>query len=178
MTPALPAAVPHTITGRRVRVHRPLALAGGGRETATAVQFLRECQSHALTVDWVPDAVRDTAPLLHLPPPAPQSDEPPALNDWRSRHAYGLLYHRRGPDFVTVMDRRESTASARFTLSHPALLAAFRTLAEPTPLDDLSATHRKAASVLAAERLVLLTGGWAVSLPPRLRQWPVPCAAI
>ncbi|WP_329124408.1 DUF5825 family protein [Streptomyces sp. NBC_01465] len=178
MTALLPAAVPHTVTGRRVRVREPLPLAGGGRGAAVSVQFLRECQSHALAVDWVPDGAADTAPLHHLPPPAPLPDEPPALTDWRSRHAYGLLYHRRGPDFVTVMDRRESSASARFTLAHPELLAAFLTLAEPTPLDGLSAVHRKAASVLAAERLVLVTDGWAVALPPRLRQWPVPCAAI
>jgi hypothetical protein len=182
MTPLLPAAVPHTVTGRRVVADRPLPLAGGGRATATAVQFLRECQSHALTVHWVPDAEAgsgpDIAPLHHLPPPAAVPGEPPELATWRARHAYGLLYHRRGPDFVTVMDRREPSASARFTLERPELLAAFLTLSEATALNDLSAVHRRAVAVLAAERLVLVTDGWAVALPPRLRRWPVPCAAI
>ncbi|WP_372344988.1 DUF5825 family protein [Streptomyces sp. KL116D] len=116
--------------------------------------------------------------LRHLPPPAQHPDEPAGLASWRDGHAYGMLYHRRGPDFVTVMDRRERPASARFTLDHPDLLAAFDALHEATPLDALDAVHQEAAGLLAEERLALVVDGWAVALPPRLRRWPVPCTGI
>ncbi|MFB6614754.1 DUF5825 family protein [Streptomyces sp. NPDC056367] len=167
----------------QIVVDEPLPLGAGGRGAAEAVRFLRDCQSQAVAVRWVPDRDAlpfDTGLLHHLPPPVSwggsgSSGEPAA---WRSRYAYGLLYHRRGPDFVTVMDRRDPAASARFTLERPALLAAFLAVQEPTALDALDAAHRAAVSLLADERLVLVTQGWAVALPPRLRRWPVPCTSV
>ncbi|MFG2976061.1 DUF5825 family protein [Streptomyces sp. NPDC048331] len=175
------------MTGGQVVVDEPLPLGTGGRGAADAVRFLRDCQSRALTVDWVPDRDAlpfDTGLLHHLPPPAHRptptggsggSDEAAA---WRSRYAYGLFYHRRGPDFVTVMDRRDPSASARFTIDHPALLGAFLAVQEPTALDELDTTRREAVSLLADERLVLVTRGWVVALPPRLSRWPVPCTSV
>ncbi|WP_329098203.1 DUF5825 family protein [Streptomyces sp. NBC_01439] len=172
------------MTGGQVVVDEPLPLGAGGRGAADAVRFLRDCQSQALTVRWVPDddvLPFDTGLLHHLPPPAPRT-APPGGSDgaavWRSRYAYGLLYHRRGPDFVTVMDRRDPSASARFTIDQPSLLGAFLTVQEPTALDALDAPHREAVSLLADERLVLVTQGWAVALPPRLNRWPVPCTSV
>ncbi|MFJ6049942.1 DUF5825 family protein [Streptomyces sp. NPDC092307] len=185
------------MTGGQVVVDEPLPLGTGGRGAADAVRFLRECQSRALTVRWVPDHDAlpfDTGLLHHLPPPAPRPATSPGGSDgsggsgasggsdeaavWRSRYAYGLFYHRRGPDFVTVMDRRDPSAAARFTLDRPAVLDAFLAVQEPTALDALDATHREAVSLLADERLVLVTRGWAVALPPRLRRWPVPCTSV
>ncbi|WP_327738066.1 DUF5825 family protein [Streptomyces nojiriensis] len=166
------------MTGGQVVVDEPLPLGTGGRGAADAVRFLRDCQSQALTVRWVPDGDAlpfDTGLLHHLPPPSGSSDEAAV---WRSRYAYGLLYHRRGPDFVTVMDRRDPSASARFTIDRPSLLGAFLTVQEPTALDELDAAGREAVSLLADERLVLVTRGWAVALPPRLRRWPVPCTSV
>jgi hypothetical protein len=89
-----------------------------------------------------------------------------------------MLYHRRGPDFITVMDRRERPASVRFTLDHPVLYATFATAQEPTDLGELDAVQREAVDLLATERLALIADGWAVALPPRLRRWPVPCTGI
>ncbi|MET9495394.1 DUF5825 family protein [Streptomyces sp. NPDC006552] len=166
-----------------------------GRATTQAVQFLRECLSHGLRVTYdvarparrpEPDSTPDTynlhalnlRALRHLPPPAEHPEEHAELTAWRTGHAYGMLYHRRGPDFVTVMDRRERPASVRFTLDHPDLLGAFDALHEATPLDALTPVQREAAELLAAERLVLIADGWAVALPPRLRRWPVPCTGI
>ncbi|MGW1795655.1 DUF5825 family protein [Streptomyces sp. NPDC001984] len=175
----LPGTVAHRVTGRRVEVTEPLDLAGAGRDTAVAVHFLRECQSAGFEVSWRTDGTPYDIPTLrHLPPPAEHPEEPGELSDWRSEHTHGMLYHRRGPDFVTVLDRREPGTAARFTLDHPDLLAAFHTLLEPTPLDALAPTHREAADLLAVERLALVTDGWAVALPPRIRRWPVPCTAM
>ncbi|MFD7292700.1 DUF5825 family protein [Streptomyces sp. NPDC059897] len=178
----LPALVPHRVIGTRVRVTEPLPLHGGGRTTTRAVQFLRECQASGLRTHWetaaVPRHTYDLRTLHHLPPPAQHPDEPVELTRWRAAHAYGMLYHRRGPGFVTVMDRRERPASARFTLDHPDLLAAFDALSDATALDALAPAHQEAARHLTEEGLALIVGGWAVALPPRMRRWPVPCMGI
>ncbi|MFI5686504.1 DUF5825 family protein [Streptomyces sp. NPDC051636] len=177
----LPTAVPHRVTGRWVEVTEPLRLGAGGRETAEAVRFLRECQGLGLTVAWEAAGAEipyDVRHLRHLPPPGEHPGEADELRDWRAGHSHGLLYHRRGPDFVTVLDRRQPGSAARLTLDHPDLVAAFRTLLEPTPLAALDSARRTATDLLAAERLALITEGWAVTLPPRIRRWPVPCTAI
>ncbi|MGW4566157.1 DUF5825 family protein [Streptomyces sp. NPDC004561] len=176
----LPGGVAHRVAGRRVEVTEPLDLAGAGRETAQAVCFLRECESLGLRVGWraAGRPPYDTGVLRHLPPPAELPGDQADLAAWRTGYSYGLLHHRRGPGFVTVLDRRQPGTAARLTLDHPDLLAVFLRLLEPTPLDALDAVQRAAADLLAAERLVLVTGGWAVALPPRIRRWPVPCTAI
>ncbi|MEV5613449.1 DUF5825 family protein [Streptomyces sp. NPDC052225] len=184
----LPTAVAHRIVGGEVQVGEPLPLcgAGDGRAVTQSVQFLRECLGQGLRVTydvrWPLEAdagvTYDVRILRHLPPPAEHPEEHPELGTWRADHVYGMLYHRRGPGFVTVMDRRERPASARFTLDHPDLLAAFEVLQEAVPLDALSPVHQEATALLAEERLALVADGWAVALPPRLRRWPVPCTGI
>ncbi|WP_258055887.1 DUF5825 family protein [Streptomyces sp. Ru62] len=176
----LPGRVPHRRTGRRVTADEPLDMSGTGRATAEAVRFLRECQGLGLGVSWRATGTPSYDPRLlhHLPPPTELTAGPDVLPSWRAAHAYGILYHRRGPDFVTVLDRRQRGTAVRLTLDHPALHATFLRLLEPTPVAELDATAREALGLLAAERLVLAGGGWAVTLPPRIRQWPVPCTAI
>ncbi|MFG2634744.1 DUF5825 family protein [Streptomyces sp. NPDC048362] len=176
----LPATVPHRLTGRRVEVTEPLDLGGRGPGTAEAVGFLRECQSLGLSVSWraTGSPRYDLGALRHLPPPDELPSKADELAAWRSAYSYGSLYHRRGPGFVTVLDRRDLGTALRLTLDHPALCGVFLRLLEPTPLDALDATGREAAALLAAERLVLVSAGWAVTLPPRIRRWPVPCTAI
>ncbi|MFI0263155.1 DUF5825 family protein [Streptomyces sp. NPDC017056] len=183
--PDLPDVLPYRINGHHVVVAEPVLLGAGGRPTAQAIQFLRECQSHALTVTWslrradaaghIPPAPDFAfAPLHHLPPPS----GPAAPDDWRRAHSYGQLYYRQGPGFVQIKDCRKPDAAVRLTVDHPDLLAAFHTCLDPTALDDLSHTEREAVSVLAAEDLVLVTRGWAVTLPPRIRHWTVPDTGI
>ncbi|MGW4594085.1 DUF5825 family protein [Streptomyces sp. NPDC004457] len=176
----LPGRVPHRRTGRRVEVAQPLDMSGTGRATAEAVRFLRECQGLGLGVDWRATGTPSYDPSLlrHLPPPTELHADPRVLASWRAGHAHGTLYHRRGPDFVTVLDRRERGTAVRLTLDHPALHATFLRLLEPTPVAGLDPTEREALGLLAAERLVLTGGDWAVTLPPRVRRWPVPCTAI
>ncbi|MFD4656773.1 DUF5825 family protein [Kitasatospora sp. NPDC058444] len=194
--PDLPDTVPHRLDGRLVVLAAPVRLGAGGRPAAEAVRLLRECQGQVLPVRWSlapddpllhdPDAA-DFAlhHLHHLPPPAASATEATeateaerALADWRSAYAYGRFYYRQGPDFLQVRDRRDPDASARFALDHPDLVATFRACLTPTALDDLSSTGREAVSVLASEGLVLVTRGWAVTLPPRIRHWTVPDTGV
>ncbi|WP_460106374.1 RiPP maturation radical SAM C-methyltransferase [Streptomyces sp. YKOK-J1] len=182
-----PPAV-HRFTGWRAGALRRLE---DGR-TVPALHRLLTADGHEVTAraldDWIRHALglgllfRDGATLVCLPtwgepvrvsesgavsgPADPAAPDP------------GALYHRRGPGFVTVMDRREPGQAVRLTLDHPDLLAAFDLLEEPTPLDALDPARRAAVDLLAAERLVRVEGGRAVALPPRVGRWPVPCTAI
>ncbi|MFJ6379016.1 DUF5825 family protein [Kitasatospora sp. NPDC092039] len=198
--PELPDALPYRTDGRLVVLTEPVPLGAGGRAAAEAVRLLRECQSHVLPVRWslAPDdpVLREPAAadfalhhLHHLPPPADAAGGPGdaaptgpapsrALADWRATYGYGRFYYRQGPGFLQVRDRRDPDASARFALDHPDLVATFRTCLTPTALDDLSGTGREAVSVLASEGLVLVTRGWAVTLPPRIRHWTVPDTGV
>ncbi|MEU7300220.1 DUF5825 family protein [Streptomyces sp. NPDC007206] len=174
---ALPAEVPYRLTRRGVDVAQALDLSGAGRATAEAVRFLRECESQGLRVAWraAGSPSYDLGVLRHLPPPLDMPGCESELAAWRAGYSYGSLHHRRGPGFVTVLDRRQRGTAVRLTLDHPGLLAAFLRLQEPAPLD---AVDPEAVDLLVAERLVLAAGGWAVALPPRIRRWPVPCTAI
>ncbi|MET8543587.1 DUF5825 family protein [Kitasatospora sp. NPDC004799] len=183
----LPDVLPYRLDGRLVVLTEPVALGAGGRPAAEAVRLLRECQSHVLPVHWTaaPDdpAAADFAlhHLYHLPPPAALAGGPEAaeaLADWRATYGYGRFYYRQGPGFVQVRDRRDPEASARFALDHPDLVATFRACLTPTALDDLSSTGREAVSILASEGLALVTRGWAVTLPPRIRHWTVPDTGV
>ncbi|MEV7684964.1 RiPP maturation radical SAM C-methyltransferase [Streptomyces bungoensis] len=170
-----PAAT-HRFTGWRAAALRRLE---DGR-TVPALHRLLAADGHPVPADslaeWVSHALglgllfRDGGTYVCLP----TWGEPDRLPDG----ADGVLYHRRGPGFVTVMDRREPGTAVRLTLDHPALVAAFDLLAEPTPLDALDPVQREAVRLLAAERLVRVESGRAVALPPRIRRWPVPCTAI
>ncbi|WP_330337309.1 DUF5825 family protein [Streptomyces sp. NBC_00557] len=174
---ALPDEVPYRLTRRGADVAQALDLSGAGRATAEAVRFLRECESLGLHVAWhaAGSPSYDLGVLRHLPPPLELPGHEAELADWRAAYSYGRLHHRRGPGFVTVLDRRQRGTAVRLTLDHPGLLAAFLRLQEPEPLD---AVDPEALDLLTAERLVLAAGGWAVALPPRIRRWPVPCTAI
>ncbi|MDQ0989583.1 DUF5825 family protein [Streptomyces sp. V3I7] len=145
--------------------------------------FLRECQSHGFRTRWEAayGDTCDTRMLHHLPPPAERPGEQGGLAEWRSAYAAfptGMLHHRRGPDFVTVMDRRERPTSARLTLDDPDLVATFGRVQDVTAMSELDAVQREAVDLLAAERLALVADGWVVALPTRLRRWPVPCTGI
>ncbi|WP_269786069.1 RiPP maturation radical SAM C-methyltransferase [Streptomyces guryensis] len=168
----------HRFTGWRAAALRRLE---DGRSGQALHRLLLE-DGHRLTVEeldqWLQRALelgllfRDGRTYVSLP----TWGEPVRLDE--PGYAYQMLYHRRGPDFVIVMDRRDKGVSARYTLDDPDLLATFDMLQEPTPLAELSDTQQEAARLLADEGLALLTDGRAVALPPRLRSWPVPCTGI
>jgi hypothetical protein len=162
-----------------VELPDPLPLAAGRPDTAAAVALLRDCATAALRVRWqvAPGQDIDPGPLHHLPPPA--GPPGPALDRWRRAHRYGSCHFRRGPGFVQVKDCRDPAAAPVVLVAdHPDLVAAFLRCLDPTPVADLGQVGREAVDLLAAERLVLVAGGLAVTLPHRMRRWPVPYNAV
>ncbi|MFF7656446.1 DUF5825 family protein [Streptomyces sp. NPDC007983] len=182
--PILPPGISYARDGFQIRVSETLNMTGNGRETAEAVRFLRECQSHALQVNWIAVAENRTQVdfrlLWHLPAALSGSDgvELDDLAGWRERHAYGLFYYRQGPGFITVKDCRTPGETNRYTLEHPDLLAVFVRCLEPMPWGAFGSAEREAVELLEEERVMLVSGDWVVTLPPRLRHWPVPAEAI
>jgi hypothetical protein len=173
-------AVPHGWrSAGEVELPEPLPLRAGWPDTVAAVALLRDCAAAALRVRWRVAAGHDLDPaaLYHLPPPA----GPPgaALDRWRRAHRYGSCHYRRGPGFIQVKDSRDPGAAPVVLMAdHPDLVATFLRCLDPTPMADLDQVGRDAVDLLAAERLVLVTGGLALTLPHRMRRWPVPYNAV
>ncbi|WP_275297596.1 RiPP maturation radical SAM C-methyltransferase [Streptomyces sp. CdTB01] len=159
-------ALRHLEAGRNeTALHRLLTGAGHDCSPGELAQWLQ----HAVELGLL---FRDGRTFVSLP----TWGEPVRVD--QPGHAYGMLYHRRGPDFVIVMDRRDKEASARYTLDDPDLLATFDLLHTPVPLTELSDVQREAVALLTGEGLARVTDGHAVALPPRIGRWPVPCTGI
>ncbi|MDG4824884.1 DUF5825 family protein [Asanoa sp. WMMD1127] len=156
-------------------VAEPIVLAADPA-TLTFLAWLRDQHSATTAVAWraTVDPALDTAPLHHLQPPEPVGPLPAEVARWRASHRPALRYYRRGPGFIQVKDVRRPSAGARFVLDHPPLIEAFDRCLAPTRLSDLAEPHRRAAEALVDEQLLMLVDGWALTLPYRMRRWPVP----
>jgi hypothetical protein len=170
-------------------VNRPAAeigaiveLGGEPAGTARAVEFLREQAGADLTVGWRGRLAGplDLTLLHHLPPPEALegADGPAEAACWREAYRLGACHFRRGPGFIQVKDSRDPRFTAKFMLDEPGLVAAFTTCLRPTSLAELGPALRDAALTLHRERLLLLIGDLAVTLPTRMLRWPVPCHAV
>jgi hypothetical protein len=133
------------------------------------VRSLREAAGQGIAPTWRGslDFGDDPALLYHLPPPADARDR-----RWTEVFRYGLCHFRVGPGFVTVVDHRRGT-TAPILLRDPAEIAILHELAEPRACPASPAFSR-----LVDRGLVLRHAGKALSLPYRLRRWPIPCTAI
>jgi uncharacterized protein DUF5825 len=170
------------ITDGMLVLEKPLGFGADSVATAWAVALLRECQSFGLTVRWraVQHAGFEFSMLRHLfPPRSLDSAQPDAeLAAWRDDYKYGRCFFRMGPGFVQVKDVRSPSDAARLLLAEPGVRDMFLRCLRPTLLATLPARERAAVSELAAEGLVLRSGGLAVTVVPRMRRWPVPAGAV
>jgi hypothetical protein len=160
----------------RVEVGTVIDLGAEPMPTARAVAFLRDQRALGMTVGW---RGRLTGPLdltllHHLPPPETLEGGAAEGAGWRDSHRRGFCQFRRGPGFILVMDGRDSGFTGRYVLDRPDLVAAFTTCLRPTPLERLGPAEREAALTLHKERLLLVTGHVAVTLPTRVREWQAP----
>jgi len=138
--------------------------------TLRFLRRLREAAGDGAEVAWQADLpVADTRLLYHLPPPVAG----PTLDAWRAAYRPGLCHYRRGPGFLLVRDGRGAGPSVPETTLTGADAAAIEQFLEPGPDDGSVALDR-----LAGLGLVLRLGGLALTLPYRLRRWPIPCTSI
>jgi hypothetical protein len=147
---------------------------------ALLVAWLRDQLAAGVVERWtgvVADNV-DTTLLHHLPPPeraaAQTADTDPRLIAWTAAFRPALCYYRVGPGFIHVKDIRDPAASVRLTLDYAAHRQLFLRCLHPTLLDDLTGAEHAALAALTQERLMLIADGLAVTVPYRMRRWPIP----
>jgi Family of unknown function (DUF5825) len=155
-------------------------LDGSSGALAILVAWLRDQMAAGVIERWtgvVADNV-DTTLLHHLPPPeaaaAQTADTDPRLTAWTAAFRPALCYYRVGPGFIHVKDIRDPAASARLTLDYPAHRQLFLRCLRPTLVDDLTDAEHAAVAALTQERLLLIADGLAVTVPYRMRRWPIP----
>jgi hypothetical protein len=154
-------------------------------DCAPVLILLRELQSVGAAVRWhgAVDGL-DVNDLVHLPPPEPLAGESsPNLSRtvewWRLRHQYGLFYYRQGPGFVSVVDRRRPAEAQRYVVHDAAMLDILRAGLNGEPLTRHDSPGARAAmNLLREERTVLPFGELLVTLPCRIRRWPVRYDAV
>jgi hypothetical protein len=74
-----------------------------------------------------------------------------------------------------VMDARDGSAWVRLTVHRPDLIETFLRCRAPTAVADLA---RDAVETLLEERLLLMLGEQVVTLPYRMKRWPVPSLEV
>lgn len=185
MRAASPYAAPHAPTHHHVGhatvvIDEPADVGADPDRTAGLLRLLRECDADGVRVVWTARLARglDTTALHHLPPPQAPFEAGPAVIAWHEAYRRGACHFRHGPGFVLVKDSRDAANVARFTLDHPDLVAAFTRCLEPTPRADLDAAACEAMDLLVGERLAVDLAGVLLTLPVRMRRWPVPYNSV
>jgi len=145
------------------------------------LRFLRDCTAHRVNVKWrgkVSDPARSQS-FHHLLPPSVEGTPPEAVQAWGKNHAYGQLYWRLGPNFLTIKDMRAGR-EARFTLDDGPLRDVFTKLQVPQPWAALKddPVSQEVVESLMEEDLVVRLGDWVVALPYQLQHWPIPASAV
>jgi Family of unknown function (DUF5825) len=143
------------------------------------LRFLRDSLSHGLRVHWNGriGAGLPVRSLSHLTPPSGGATLAfnPAVAAWRRRFTYGRCYWRSGPGFAQVSDSRGGRTDASWTLSDAPTLDLFLRLMQPTDIADCGEREAvdRALATLCAREIVVRLGDRLLSLPYRLRHWPV-----
>lgn len=172
-----------TAEGNTIVVHDEVELGTDALATINFIALLQTALTHDVQVRWTgvltSSSRMDTAPLHHLYPPTTLVGLPPEhLRTWRAAFRYGLCYFRRGPDFIMVKDARLGTGDVHLTIDHPDLLATFLAACAPQRDSTLRPIQREAAAVLASENLIYRLDDLVLTLPTRIRRWPIPFSAL
>lgn len=128
------------------------------------IALLRECSSIGARVTWSLVSGPQKA-LDHLPAPEGRPR-------WRSASTFGLFYFRRGPGFLSVVDRRAESIG-RTTVAEPTMVDAFRQALDGCAWDGSAALRR-----LVQLGLVMRFGDHCVALPVHMRTWPIGAALL
>jgi hypothetical protein len=151
-----------------------------------SIALIRECAAIGARVTWsmVLDAERlDLVPRLdHLP--APETITVPGkgtlpVDEWRSSAAFGLLYFRKGPAFLSVVDQRPESGG-RAIVDDPATMDVFLQALEGCAWSEITGDPGRAAAAreLVDKGLILRVGEHCVTLPVHMRSWPLGAALL
>ncbi|WP_327108168.1 DUF5825 family protein [Nonomuraea glycinis] len=151
------------------------ALGERPEDTLSFVRRLRDHLAEGVVPAWSHElpASLNWEMVCHLPPPSGTGDD---ADRWRRRFRIGLCYYRQGPGFIQVKDLREEPVT--LLLDDPSVVDVFVRCLEPTSLRLLSADEAAAAEALLNERLLLRLGDFVVTLPYRMKRWPIPAYAV
>jgi Family of unknown function (DUF5825) len=184
----LPADVLAAVAGwyragvRRAAFAAPLNLSSMDtpHQTVQALVALRELTSWGIVADWdvvLGDHIDRWRQLSHLQPPRSVLDgarADAALADWRDTFYLGKCFHRHGPGFIQVRDRRLGML-IRFTIDDPAYLSTVDALIAGAPR---SAVPPQVLADFVGEHLVGEVGDLVWWLPYRVRRWPWPAMVV
>ncbi|MBP2334751.1 hypothetical protein JOF41_000929 [Saccharothrix coeruleofusca] len=154
-----------------------------GHVISRAVALIRECSSIGARVTWSlalsPERLDVVRQLDHLPAPAGiavhgRGGGAGRVREWRSSAAFGLFYFRRGPGFLSVLDRRSGPTDRTVLVDRTAIEVFSRGLAG-CAWDEVTQDSAHAAAVreLVDRGLVLRVGDHCVTLPIHMRSWPI-----
>ncbi|MEW1908244.1 DUF5825 family protein [Kitasatospora sp. NPDC085895] len=154
------------------------------RAVVRTVALIRECASIGVRVTWSLVLGAHQLGLVphldHLPAPEAVTvlgDGSASPGEWRSAGSFGLLYFRRGPGFLSVVDRRPGSAG-RAVLDDPVTVDVFTRCLGGRARADLTGEQRRAAERLVDAGLLLRLGEHCVTLPVHMRSWPLGAALL
>lgn len=157
-----------------------------GREIVRTIALIRECSSIGARVGWSLVLGADQLDLIprldHLPAPEAitvRGKGALSVEEWRSSDHFGLLYFRRGPSFLSVVDQRPESHS-RIIVDDPTMIEVLLKGLEGCAWADLTRSpgHATAARDLVEKGLVLRVEDHCVTLPVHMRSWPLGAALL
>ncbi|URM91485.1 DUF5825 family protein [Streptomyces sp. MRC013] len=145
------------------------------------IALVRECSSIGTRVSWSLVLGAEQLGLIpqldHLPAPdavtVPEEGASSA-GEWRSSCDFGLLYFRKGPNFLSIVDQRPESGR-RIVVDDPAMTDVFFQALEGCAWVEAARTPRYAAAArdLVDKGLLLRVGDHCVTLPVHMRSWPL-----
>ena len=157
-----------------------------GRTTVRIISLLRECAAIGTRVAWSLVLGEEQLGLIrqldHLPAPGAitlPGRGPLSVDQWRSTSSFGLLYFRKGPKFLSVVDQRPESSS-RTVLDDPAMMAVFLQALEGRAWAEVTRDRQSAVAAreLVDRGLILRVGEHCVTLPVHMRSWPLGAALL
>lgn len=145
------------------------------------IALIRECSSIGARVIWSLSLGAEQLDLIrqldHLPAPdtiTVPAEGAPSAGEWRASRDFGLLYFRKGPKFLSVVDERPES-SRRIIVDDPAVMEVFLQALEGCAWAEATRTPRSAAAArdLVSKGLLLRVGDQCVTLPVHMRSWPL-----
>lgn len=157
-----------------------------GHVIVRIIALIRECSSIGARVTW--SLILDTTQLDlvrrldHLPAPGSTTVLGKGIrpvDEWRSSRHFGLLYFRKGPQFLSVVDQRPES-SRELILDDPVLMDVFLQGLEGCAWAEAVRDARYTAALrdLESRDLAMRFEDHFVTLPVHMHSWPLGAALL